>query len=136
VATESGIVRAGAATGPTSGAGNAGAPPAQRRRPLIKRDWTAEEAEDWTREDWIAIALSPLAYALIMLGVAGSLLRLTGGYTAMVLGALCAGAMYWVIDPKLRAVSAEYETRQAEYVEELERFTRWESDDPFRNGEA
>jgi SSS family solute:Na+ symporter len=128
LATESGIVRTGLAQG--------AATPSPRTRPLIKRDWTPEEAEEWTREDWIAIALSPLAYALIMLGVAGSLLRLTGGYTAMALGAACALAMYWVIDPKLRAVSAEYETRQAEYVEELERFTRWESDDPFRNGEA
>jgi hypothetical protein len=128
LATESGIVRTGLAQG--------AATPSPRARPLIKRDWTPEEAEEWTREDWIAIALSPLAYALIMLGVAGSLLRLTGGYTAMALGAACALAMYWVIDPKLRAVSAEYETRQAEYVEELERFTRWESDDPFRNGEV
>ena len=29
-------------------------------------------------------------------------------------------AIYWVIDPKLRAVSREYEARQARYVEQLE----------------
>ena len=60
----------------------------------------------------------PMAYALIMLGVAGSLLRLTGGYTAMVLGTACAAAMYWVIDPKLRAISAEYEEQQAQELTE------------------
>jgi hypothetical protein len=127
IAVENGIVRNAASSGPGDDPNGRGAG-APHHRPLIKRSWTAEEAESWTREDWIAIALSPLAYALIMLGVAGSLLRLTGGYTAMVLGAACAATMYWVIDPKLRAVSADYETRQAEYVEELERFTRWESD--------
>ena len=30
---------------------------------MIRRVWTPEEAEEWTREDWIAIALSPLIFA-------------------------------------------------------------------------
>ncbi len=44
------------------------------RRPLIKRDWTAEAAQDWTREDWIAIVLSPLVYGLIMFGLVNLLM--------------------------------------------------------------
>ena len=34
----------------------------------IKRHWTAAEADEWTREDWLAIVISPLAYMLIMIG--------------------------------------------------------------------
>ena len=43
------------------------------------------------------------------------------------LGAL-AGAflLYWIIDPKLRAVSVDYEAKQARYLEELERSVRWD----------
>jgi hypothetical protein len=34
--------------------------------------------------------------------------------------------IYWVIDPKLRAVSVEYENQQARYVAELESRLRWQ----------
>ena len=33
-------------------------------------DWTAAQADAWTREDWLAIVLSPLSYMLIMVGLA------------------------------------------------------------------
>jgi Na+/proline symporter len=97
-----------------------------RRRPLIKRTWTAAEAEEWTREDWMVIVLSPLVMAFFMIGVA-SLLLLRPGGIMMTLGAVVGtGLIYWIIDPKLRAVSAEYEQRQAAYLEDLERGVRWE----------
>ncbi|MFQ5689275.1 MAG: sodium:solute symporter [Gemmatimonadota bacterium] len=100
--------------------------PRARRRPLLRRRWTPEEAEEWSREDWLAILLSPLSYALLMIGVARLLLGFGDGALAL-LGALgSAGLVYWVIDPKLRAVSVEYEARQARYLEELERGLRWE----------
>ena len=35
-------------------------------------------------------------------------------------------AIYWVIDPKLRAVSIDYEEQQAGYAAELARRMRWE----------
>jgi len=96
------------------------------RRPLIKRAWTAEEAEDWSREDWVAIVLAPMVYALVMVGVATALLGQLSG-VAMLLGGLAiGGVIYWVIDPKLRAISAEYEERQAEYLRDLERSMHWE----------
>jgi hypothetical protein len=34
--------------------------------------------------------------------------------------------MYWVIDPKLRAVSADYEEKQKQHLERLEKIARWE----------
>ena len=96
------------------------------RRPLIKRSWTPEEAEGWSREDWIAIILSPVVYALIIIGVARLLLGLADGalitFSAIVGGTL----LYWVIDPKLRAVSVDYEAKQAKYLDDLERSVRWE----------
>lgn len=95
-------------------------------RPLIRRSWTPEEAEGWSREDWIAIVLSPIVYALIIIGVARLLLGLLDG-VLITLGAIVgAFFLYWVIDPKLRAVSIEYEAKQSGYLEQLERSVRWD----------
>jgi hypothetical protein len=110
------------APGARSGASDA------RPRPLIRRRWTAEDAAEWSREDWIVIVLSPVVLASLMVGVASLLLLrpfgmiLTGG------GVLLALLLYWVIDPKLRAVSVEYEARQAADLADLERQVRWERD--------
>jgi hypothetical protein len=41
-------------------------------------------------------------------------------------GLVCAGVMYWIIDPKLRTISLEYEARQKEYLKELDRIMSWE----------
>jgi hypothetical protein len=97
-----------------------------RPRPLIKRSWTAAEAEEWTREDWIVIALSPLVMASFMVGVALLLVLQPGGISLTLFAVLGTFVIYWIIDPKLRAVSAEYEQLQAKYLEELERGVRWE----------
>ena len=95
------------------------------RRPLIRRSWTAEEADEWSREDWIAIILSPISFALAMLAAANlMLLRPSAiGYTIGTIA--CVLGMFWVIDPKLRAVSADYEARQAAYLKDLEARVRW-----------
>ena len=92
----------------------------------IQRTWTAEEAEEWTREDWLVIFLSPVAYILIMIGMALSCLLLIPGFVLLGTGILVTMVIHWVIDPKLKAVSQEYEIRQKIYVEEIENATRWE----------
>lgn len=92
----------------------------------IRRQWTPEAAQRWTREDCIAAALSALSYGLIIIGGTLSLLASVAGYLTLVAGIALAGLMYWVIDPKLRAVSAEYERQQAEHLERMEKITRWE----------
>jgi Na+/proline symporter len=97
-------------------------------RPLIRRSWTPEQADEWTREDWIAVILSPLVFAALMIGVTQLLLLHPGGWW-LVLGAVAGTCViYWVIDPKLRAVSQEYEAQQARYVEQLEKRLRWQDD--------
>lgn len=92
----------------------------------IKRHWTAAEADDWTREDWIAIVLSPLAYILIMIGTALSFLLLWPGFVLLGSGVIITVLMHRIIDPKLKAISDEFEHRQKHYILELERNMRWE----------
>jgi Na+/proline symporter len=99
---------------------------ASETRPFIRRTWTAEQAGEWTREDWIAIVLSPLVFAFILFGLTKLLLLQISGLWLVLAAIAAAAAIYWVIDPKLRAVSREFETTQAKYLEELERSVRWD----------
>ena len=103
-------------------------------RPLIRRQWTAEEAQDWTREDWIAIVLSPLVFAGIMFGLTKVLLLQWSGLWALLGAVVGSVVIYWVIDPKLRAVSADYEEQQASYIKTLESRMRWKDDDGAATG--
>jgi len=99
--------------------------PEEGPRPFIRRAWTPEQAEHWTREDWFVIVLSPIVMALLMLGVTGSLLLRVEGFVALALAILGGLLVKWIIDPKLLAVSSEYEERQAAYIERLEAQNRW-----------
>lgn len=94
---------------------------------MIRRQWTPEAADHWSREDWIAAALSVLSYLLFMLGSVLALLARPAGYVLVALSIAAAAGMYYVIDPKLRAVSADYEKKQKEYLRQLEELTRWGS---------
>ncbi|HSW28081.1 MAG TPA: hypothetical protein VLH75_01190 [Longimicrobiales bacterium] len=95
-------------------------------RPFIRRTWTPEEADAWSREDWMAIVLSPLVMALGMIGAANLFLGRVSGALQLGLAVALGWFMFWVIDPKLRAVSVEYEQRQARHLEALERKMRWQ----------
>jgi len=96
------------------------------RHSIIKRDWTAEEADEWTREDWLAIILSPLSYMTLMIGLALALLKMWAGVALFLFGIACTAVMAWIVDPKLQAISEEYEKKQKQYLEHLERVMRWE----------
>jgi ABC-type bacteriocin/lantibiotic exporter with double-glycine peptidase domain len=93
---------------------------------LIKRTWTAEEAEHWTKEDYITFVISPLVYVLLMVGAALSFLLLWYGFLILALGIILLLVMLWVIDPKLKAISEDYEVKQKHYLEDLEKIERWE----------
>ncbi len=94
----------------------------------IRRTWSPQAAEEWTREDLLACILSPLAYLALAVGTALSLLQQVVGYVVLALGVFLAWAMYYVIDPKLRMISAEYEAKQHQYMKELEKIQRWEGE--------
>jgi solute:Na+ symporter, SSS family len=103
-------------------------PQEEGSRPLIRRTWTPEQTGDWTREDWIAVILSPLVFAALMIGVTKLLLLQPGGFLLIAAAVVGTGVIYWVIDPKLRAVSIEYEAQQEQYVKELEQRLRWQEE--------
>ena len=94
---------------------------------FIKRNWTPHEADEWTKEDWFAIVLSPLSYILIAFGLAMSFFLLGIGFVLLAAGLTAAAVMFWIIDPKLNVLSEDYEAKQREYLKELEKIQRWES---------
>jgi len=93
---------------------------------FIRRDWDPVHADEWTKEDWIAIVLSPLAYIFLSIGTGLSILLLPIGFITFSIGIVLTILMHYVIDPKLKMISSEYEKRQREYLEERERKVRWE----------
>ena len=95
---------------------------------FIKRQWTAKEADQWTKEDWITIVISSLAYILLTVGTGLSLLLLPIGFITLALGIILTIIMHWVIDPKLKVISTEYEKKQHDYLEDLEKNVRWEGE--------
>jgi len=92
----------------------------------IKRNWTPHEADEWTKEDWIAIIISPFSYILITMGMAMSLFLLPMGFLLLATGIVITIIMFWVIDPKLSVISSAYEKKQKQYLENLEQIQRWE----------
>ncbi len=93
---------------------------------FIRRKWTPHEADEWRKEDWIAVVISPFSYILITMGLAMSLFLLPLGFLLLGIGIVITFFMFWVIDPKLSVISEEYEKKQKQYLEELESIQRWE----------
>jgi len=96
---------------------------------LFKRDWTANEAEEWTRHDFWASLFSILSYFLVTIGIAGALLLQVWGFVTLALGLGAVVVMFRIIDPKLKAISSEFEGKEAQYLADLDRLTRWEASD-------
>ncbi len=93
---------------------------------MFKKDWTPVEADEWTKEDGFTILISPIIYVLLTVGTALSLLLQWQGYVILAGGVILTIIMHSVIDPKLKAISEEYERRQQDYLEALEEANRWE----------
>ena len=93
---------------------------------IIKRKWTLAEAEEWRKEELLACIFSSLAYMAILVGSAMSFLLLPVGFIILGAGVVCTVLMYYIIDPKLKVISDEFEKKQKEYIEDLEKITRWE----------
>ncbi len=92
----------------------------------LKKKWTAQEADRWTKEDYLAFIISPLVYFLLAVGVALSLLLLWYGFIILGASLVLLVIMVKIIDPKLKAISEDYEIKQQKYLEELEKIARWE----------
>jgi len=94
--------------------------------PIIQREWTPESADEMHKEDWFAIIFSVIAYIALLIGTAMSALLIPVGFFILIIGILAAIIMYWIIDPKLRAISSEYEKQEKDYLLKLEEIQKWE----------
>ena len=95
---------------------------------IIKREWTPESADEMHKEDWFAIVFSVIAYISLMVGTAMSALLIPTGFFILIIGILATIIMYLIIDPKLRAISSEYEKQEKDYLLKLEEIQKWEAD--------
>lgn len=93
---------------------------------LIRRKWTAKEAQEWTKEDLITVIISPVIYFLLTIGVALSALLIPVGFVLLAVGVLLILVMIYIINPKLSVISEDFEKKQKKYLEELEKSIKWE----------
>lgn len=92
----------------------------------VKREWTAAEADDWSKEDVIAAGLGVVCFVAVAIGTPYAFLLRPVGFLLLAIGVAVGLLMLWIINPKLEAVSTEYEKRQKDYLEHLEKIMRWE----------
>lgn len=95
---------------------------------FIKRSWTPPEADEWTKEDLFACIFAVLSYILLTLGTALSFLLLPLGFILLAGGIIACLIMFWIINPKLKVISADYEQKQKEYLIQLEKSVKWEEE--------
>ena len=95
---------------------------------FINRTWTPETADEWRKEDYISIILSSLSYICLMIGTALAFLLMPSGFIILGIGIALALLMYWVIDPKLKTISSEYEKKQKDYLMKLDEIQKWEAE--------
>lgn len=93
---------------------------------LIRRSWTPEEADEWTKEDLYASILSVLSYITLTVGLTLALFNLWYGWVTLGFGIICTLLMIYVIDPKLKTISTSYEKKQKKILEDVDRIIRWE----------
>lgn len=100
--------------------------PSAHKKGLFAKDWTPAEADEWTIHDIAASVFSAIAYTGIAIGIAGTLLLQPWGYGALIGGVVSIILMYKIIDPKLKALSTEFELKEKEYIKRVDKTTRWE----------
>ena len=93
---------------------------------FYRKQWTEHEADRWTWHDLLACVFGVLAFVLVTVGVAGSLLLQPWGFITLGLSVVFTWLTFRVIDPKLRALSDAFDARQEEFLESVERQNRWE----------
>lgn len=91
----------------------------------MKKQWHPEDAQRWTWEDYVAMVFSVMAYFGLGVGTPIAFFHWSG-YLLLLLGLVSTIIMIYVIEPKLRAVSNDFESKQQQYLEELQRIVSWE----------
>jgi len=93
---------------------------------LFRKEWTPADADEWTIHDLVASVLSVVSYFLVAVGVAGALLLKVWGFVALAAGLVSIVLMFLIIDPKLKAMSRTFAEKQHEFLEHIDKTTRWE----------
>ncbi len=101
----------------------------KKRMNLFKKDWTAAEADEWTYHDFWAALLGVLAYILIAVGIIGAFMLQVWGFAAVIVSLILSLIMFFIIDPKLKAMSRAFDKKQGGYLEKMEQNNRWEKSD-------
>ena len=96
---------------------------------IIKKDWSSEAADSWTKEDLFAVILSVLSFFMVFIGTCYAFLLQSIGFIFLGIGAVLTFLTFRIINPKLNAVSADYEKKQKKYLENLEKIIKWEEID-------
>lgn len=92
---------------------------------MFKKSWTPAEAQRWTGEDYLAMILSVMTYFGLGIGTPVAFFHWSG-YVFLALGGLSGILLTLVIDPKLKAISSDFEEKQQQYLEDLQKIMRWE----------
>ncbi len=61
-----------------------------------------------------------------MIGIALSALLIPIGFLVLLMAVVLLLVMVYIINPKLSAISEEYEKKQKDYLEELDKKIKWE----------
>ena len=93
---------------------------------LKARSTKVDSLQEWSREDLVACILSALAYVNCLAGTALLLMNQWTGYVLTAFTIVQVVAMYYIIDPKLQKISDDFEKKQQEYLEELDKIVEWE----------
>jgi Na+(H+)/acetate symporter ActP len=94
---------------------------------LFRTEWSPEDADEYTKHEVVASVFSVVGYVGIAIGAAGALLLQAWGFVLMAAGAVSIWLMYKIIDPKLQALSDAFAKREQEYIDKVDKSTRWEA---------
>ena len=92
---------------------------------IIKREWTEENCDAWTKEDYLAGFFSALSYFAWALGIYWALMLEPQGFVLVVVALVSTLLTFYIIDPKLKVQSEAFEKRQLQYLELLRSTQSW-----------
>lgn len=93
---------------------------------LLGQAWTPEAADRWTVHDFLASALSAVAFVAFALGATWAAVGQTRGWLWMAVALGASLLMFAVIDAKLKAQSVAFEAHEASVKRDVDERNRWE----------
>ncbi len=92
---------------------------------MIKREWSEEDCDAWTKEDYLAGFFSAISYFAWALGIYWAIMLEPIGFVLIAVAAVSTFLTFYIIDPKLKVQSETFEKRQLHYLKLLHDSQRW-----------